>query len=76
LHFRLLKIRAKIKKEDIVFFSWLIESYEEIGIMITIDPAEGIVEFWISPFFKKDFLDIISSVNESINFMDKDFVNA
>jgi len=71
-----LKIRAKIKKEDIVFFSWLIESYEEIGVMRTIDPSEGIIEFWISPYFENDFKEIISSVKEPITFFDKDFLNA
>lgn len=76
MHFRLLKIRAKINKEDIVFFSWIIESYEGIGIIKTIDSSEGIVEFWISPFFKKDFKDIMSSIKESIYFMDKEFLNA
>ena len=76
MHFHLLKIRAKIKKEDIVFFSWLIESYEEIGVMRTIDPSEGIIEFWISPYFENDFKEIISFVKEPITFFDKDFLNA
>ena len=76
MHFHLLKIRAKINKEDIVFFSWIIESYEGIGIIKTIDSSEGIIEFWISPFFKEDFKEIMSSVKESINFMDKDFLIA
>ncbi|RMF93953.1 MAG: DUF4911 domain-containing protein [Candidatus Schekmanbacteria bacterium] len=75
MHFHLLKVRAKINREDIVFFSWLIESYEEIAVMRTIDSNEGIVEFWVSPFLKEDFKEIIESVDEPIEFIGKSYLN-
>ncbi|MBI5374469.1 MAG: DUF4911 domain-containing protein [Candidatus Schekmanbacteria bacterium] len=63
-------VKARIKKENIVLFSWIIESHEGMGIMRTIDAKSGLVEFMVSPFFEKEFFEVITSLGEEIEFID------
>ena len=45
--------RARIQRTEIGFLNSIIESYEGIGVVRTLDAQSGIVELWLPPEFEK-----------------------
>ena len=60
-HLDTVRFRAVIPVGEIGFVSALLEAYEGMGILRTVDKKLGAVEFWISPGFLDTFDDFIRS---------------
>ena len=58
--------RAVLDKTQIGFLNSIIESYEGIAVVRTMDAPSGIIELWISPAFENLVNDIISDIAEEI----------
>ncbi|MBI5417873.1 DUF4911 domain-containing protein [Candidatus Poribacteria bacterium] len=56
----------KVPKEHIGFISAIIDSYEGMGGLRTLDEAEGYIEIWISPYYEKEMDDIINDLRKDI----------
>lgn len=59
--------RAKVRKSQIGFINSIIESYEGIAVVRTLDPKEGILELWVSPFFEELTMEVMESLAEEIS---------
>ena len=44
----------RIRREDIAYFKFIIESYEGMAVVRTKDPHEAIVELMVAPGWEKD----------------------
>jgi hypothetical protein len=40
-------LRAKVRREQIVFLNHLLDTYDNLGLMRTVKMDEGLVEFWV-----------------------------
>ncbi len=58
--------RAKINKSQIGFLNSIIEGYDGIAVVRTVDPKEGILELWVSPFFEDITSEVMKSLAEEI----------
>ncbi len=58
--------RAVIDKTQIGFLNSIIDSYDGIAVVRTMDAPAGIVEFWISPYFEELVNAIIDDLTDEI----------
>jgi hypothetical protein len=58
--------RAKINKNQIGFINSIIEGYDGIAVVRTLDPKEGILELWVSPFFEAITTEVMNNLAEEI----------
>ena len=61
-----IRIKVKISKKDIIYIDGLFESYENFGIVTTIDPKEGVVELLISPSFLIETKELLEALKKEI----------
>ena len=61
-----IRIKVKIPKKDIIYIDGLFESYENFGIVTTIDPKEGVVELLISPSFLTETNELLEALKKEI----------
>ena len=57
LNFKRMDTRSRyfrIRREDIAYFKFIIESYEGMAVVRTKDPHEAIVELMVAPGWEKD----------------------
>ena len=59
---------AQIPPAEIAFVNSIIESYEGIGIMRTIDRQRGIIEIHIMDWATQIFTDITKNIEKEISF--------
>lgn len=53
-----------IPRKDICYFQWIIESYDGMANMSTIDPARGTVQISVTPDRKEEVLSLIKYLKE------------
>jgi hypothetical protein len=58
--------RARIKRAHIGFLNSIIESYEGIAVVRTLDAGSGIVELWVSPWFESLVVEIMRDLASDI----------
>lgn len=58
--------RAVIDKTHIGFLNSIIDSYEGIAVVRTMDAPAGIIELWISPPFENVVNRVMSDIAEEI----------
>ncbi|HUU50834.1 MAG TPA: DUF4911 domain-containing protein [Nitrospinota bacterium] len=63
-HKKTIKIIARVKKKDIMYINSIIEAYEGMMVMRTIDPKEATVEFDVSPYFYSGAVKILSEISK------------
>ncbi|MBW2076819.1 MAG: DUF4911 domain-containing protein [Deltaproteobacteria bacterium] len=54
-----------IEKSEICYLQWIIESYEGMAVMRTIDPMNGTVEISIAPGCTEEILSVIEHLKEN-----------
>lgn len=62
-----IRIAASIKREDIVYVDGIIESYDDLAVMRTIDANNGIVEFLVSPYFIDEMNSLLKALQREID---------
>ena len=61
-------IYLKLARKDLVKLQFLLEGYERMSAITTIDPREAIVRIMIMPDFEDDFKIIISELKNTVDF--------
>jgi len=56
----------RLRREDIAYFKFIIESCEGIAIVRTKDPQEAVVELMIPPGLERDVEEILEGVRREI----------
>ena len=44
-----IKLSCQVERKDISYLSWIIQSYDGLAVLKTIDPYKAIIEIQISP---------------------------
>jgi len=44
-----IKLSCQVERKDISYLSWIIQSYDGLAVLKTIDPYKAIIELQISP---------------------------
>ncbi len=57
----------RIRRQDIAYFKFIIESYEGMAVVRTKDPCEAIVELMVAPGWEKDVAEILEGLQREIS---------
>jgi hypothetical protein len=58
------KYLLSIDRKEICYLQWIIESYDGMASMRTINPVKGEIEISIAPGCKEDIVSLIKSLQE------------
>jgi hypothetical protein len=58
----------RLRREDIAYFKFIMESYEGMAVVRTQDPHEAIVELMVAPGWEKDLEEILGGLRREITF--------
>ncbi len=56
----------RLRRQDIAYFKFIIESYEGMAVVRTKDPYEAIVELMVAPGWEKDVEEILKGLEREI----------
>jgi hypothetical protein len=56
----------RLRREDIAYFKFIIESYEGMAVVRTKDPHEAIVELMIAPGWERDLEEILEGLRKEM----------
>ena len=56
----------RLRREDIAYFKFIIESYEGLAVVRTKDSSEAIVELMVAPGWEKDVEQILEGLRREI----------
>ena len=54
----------QIPPREIAYLNFILESYEGVAAMRTVDPREGIVELMVSPSYQEEIREILKDLAE------------
>ena len=56
----------RLRREDIAYFNFIIESYEGMAVVRTKDPYEAVVELMVAPGWEKDVDEVLEGLQKEI----------
>jgi len=56
----------RLRRNDIAYFRFIIESYEGMAVVRTKDPGEAIVELMVAPGWEKDVEEVLEGLRREI----------
>ncbi len=56
----------RLRRKDIAYFKFIIESYEGMALVRTKDPYEAVVELMVAPGWEKDVDDVLEGLCKEI----------
>ncbi len=56
----------RLRREDIAYFKFIIESYEGMAVVRTKDPHEAIVELMMAPGWEKDLEEVLEGLRREM----------
>ncbi|MBS3906387.1 MAG: DUF4911 domain-containing protein [Syntrophaceae bacterium] len=56
----------RLRRKDIAYFKFIIESHEGMAVVRTKDPREAIVELMIAPGWEKDVEEVLDGLRKEI----------
>jgi hypothetical protein len=56
----------RIRREDIAYFKFIVESHEGMAVVRTKDPQEAIVELMIAPGWGEDMEEVLEGLRKEI----------
>jgi len=56
----------RLRREDIAYFKFIIESYEGMAVVRTKDPYEAIVELMVAPGWEKDLEEVLEGLRKEM----------
>ncbi|HUL29785.1 MAG TPA: DUF4911 domain-containing protein [Thermodesulfobacteriota bacterium] len=56
----------RLRREDIAYLKFIIESYEGMAIVRTKDPHEAIVELMIAPGWEEEFEEVLAGLRKEM----------
>jgi hypothetical protein len=57
-----IKLSFQVERRDISYLRWIIESYDGMAVLKTVDPYKAIIELQISPGCKILVLELLDSL--------------
>ncbi len=60
----------RIKRKDIAYFKFIIESYEGMAVVRTKDSSEAIVELMVAPGWEKEADAVIEDLSRELTLQD------
>jgi hypothetical protein len=57
----------RLRREDIAYLKFIIESYEGMAVVRTKDPYEAIVELMVAPGWEKDLEEVLGELQKEIS---------
>jgi len=57
----------RLRREDIAYFKFIIESYEGMAVVRTKDPHEAVVELMVAPGWEKDLEQVLEGLQKEIS---------
>jgi hypothetical protein len=60
----------RLRRKDIAYFKFIIESYEGLAVVRTKDPHEAIVELMVAPGWERDIDEILEGLRKEIPIED------
>jgi hypothetical protein len=57
----------KINRRDIAYMKFILESYEGLGVLRTIDARSGVVEVMVPPGLEKDMEMVLQGLGDEIS---------
>jgi len=57
---------VRLRRQDIAYFKFIIESYEGMAVVRTQDPREAIVELMVPPGWEKDVDEVLACLGREI----------
>jgi len=61
-----LTLRVQVPRREIAYFNFLLESYEGLASVRTIDPQQGILELMVPPELKEELLSLLEAMKEEM----------
>ena len=62
-----------IPRKEIMYINFILESYEDIGFVTTIDRFKAIVKITVSAYFLNDFNEILKDLKKEFNIEEIDY---
>lgn len=62
----LIELFVRLRPEDIAYVKFIVESYETVGFLRTVDPAVAVLMILVVPDFLDDALGILASLEREI----------
>jgi len=62
-----IRVRCRVRKEDIAYVDGLFDAYENFGVLSTIDPKEAIIEISVSPSFISETKELLNALKNEID---------
>ena len=56
----------RVQRKNIAFVKFILEAYDGMAVMRTLDPYEGVVELIIAPDFEKEVNEILDSLRDEV----------
>jgi len=56
----------RLRRKDIAYFKFIIESYEGMAVVRTKDPGEAVVELMIAPGWEQDVMEVLEALRQEI----------
>ncbi len=56
----------RLRREDIAYFKFIIESYEGMAVVRTKDPHEAVVELMVAPGWERDVDEVLEGLQKEI----------
>ena len=56
----------RLRREDIAYFKFIIESYEGMAVVMTKDPHEAVVELMVAPGWEKDVEKVLEGLRKEM----------
>lgn len=57
----------RVNREDIAYMKFVLESYEGLGVLRTVDPRGGIVEVMVPPGLEEDMEMVLKGLRDEIS---------
>jgi hypothetical protein len=56
----------RVRREDIAYLKFILESYEGMVVLRTADPHEAVVELMVAPGWEKDVEEVLEGLRKEI----------
>jgi hypothetical protein len=60
------RLKATINPQDICFLNGIIEGYDDVGVLRTLDSAQGLVEILASPCYQEEIYHLLHSLHDEM----------
>jgi hypothetical protein len=59
-------LSLRLRRKDIAYFKFIIESYEGMAVVRTQDPSEAVVELMVAPGWEEDVEEVLAGLQKEI----------